>query len=222
LRWWLLPLMLGPLAVLIGVLWLIGPDRSPGGSPAADAGPLPAIDRAGASEKESKKQGFMLVDGANGSRAGLIPDGGGKVAGTSDADGTPDGGPREGPEPDGGGKVAGTSDADGTPGGGPREGPEPDGGGKVAGTSTGRAAKADRRQRVAYGRLSLNVIPWARVRFGKRLLGDTPLRRVRLPAGRHVLLLVNGELGVRRRIRVEIRPGQLTRRLVDLRAAAPD
>ena len=217
LRWWLLPLMLGPLAALLLVLWLLGPDRTPDESQVAAADQEPTTDRAGGSQQDPEKQAVMVIDGATGRRVGGTPAGGevagGEVAGTSD--GTPDGGTREGPVSDGGVKVAGVKVA-GTPDGSTPDGSNP------GGNPDGAAATADRSRRAAHGRLSLNVIPWARVRLGKRLLGDTPLRRVRLPAGRHLLLLVNGELGVRRRIRVEIRPGQHTRRLVDLRPAASD
>ncbi len=222
LRWWLLPLMLGPLAGLVLVLWLIGPDRTPDESQVAVADQEPTTDRAGASQKVQEKHAGIVFDGATGSRAGVTAAGGevaggevaGEVAGTSDGGtsnggtsngGTSNGGTREGPVLDAGVKAAGSPD-----------GSTPDG------TPDGAAATGDRSRRAAHGRLSLNVIPWARVRLGKRLLGDTPLRRVRLPAGRHLLLLVNGEFGVRRRIRVEIRPGQHTRRLVDLRPAASD
>ena len=66
------------------------------------------------------------------------------------------------------------------------------------------------------GRLQLNVIPWAKVYKGRRFLGDTPLENVRLPAGVHQLILVNKDLGVRRKLQVRIRAGRLTKDLVDL------
>ncbi len=46
--------------------------------------------------------------------------------------------------------------------------------------------------------------------LGSRKLGDTPLIDVPLPAGTHVLRLVNAEKGVSSSIEVEIRPGQTT------------
>ena len=66
------------------------------------------------------------------------------------------------------------------------------------------------------GKLSLNVIPWARVFWRKTLLGETPIELAEMPAGRHLLVLVNQELGVRRAIRVRIRPGHHTKRVEKL------
>jgi serine/threonine-protein kinase len=89
--------------------------------------------------------------------------------------------------------------------------PAPDGGGEQAAAPAARVAP--RRP----GRLDLNVIPWARVYWRKKLLGETPLEGKILPAGKHALLLINEELGVRRNIRVHIRPNRVTQRVVDLR-----
>ncbi|MBI2896413.1 MAG: serine/threonine protein kinase [Deltaproteobacteria bacterium] len=60
-----------------------------------------------------------------------------------------------------------------------------------------------------FGFLSIRTTPWSQVFLGQRRLGATPLGRVRLPAGRHVLTLVHDEL--RKRIVVTIRSGQETR-----------
>ncbi len=64
--------------------------------------------------------------------------------------------------------------------------------------------------KAARGLLSLNTVPWTEVYLGSRKLGDTPLIDVPLPAGTHVLRLVNAEKGVSSSIEVEIRPGQTT------------
>jgi serine/threonine-protein kinase len=65
-------------------------------------------------------------------------------------------------------------------------------------------------KRVATGRLTLDTTPWTRVFLRGRLLGDTPLIGMALPAGRHQLRLVNEEKKISTVVEVEIRPGQTT------------
>ena len=67
------------------------------------------------------------------------------------------------------------------------------------------------------GTLSVMADPWCEVYIGGRRLGRTPLMRVSVPSGRHVVLfLPRGERpGIRRTIRV--RPGEHTPVSVDLR-----
>ena len=60
------------------------------------------------------------------------------------------------------------------------------------------------------GSLAIATQPWSRVYLGGRLLGTTPLTNVRLPAGRHVLVL-RAPGRPERRHRVTIREGELTR-----------
>ncbi len=74
--------------------------------------------------------------------------------------------------------------------------------------------------RARFGRLNLNVIPWAKVFRNKHFVGDTPLERERLPVGWQTLVLVNEDLNVRRTIRVRIRPNRVTREVIDLRKPA--
>ncbi|HUU03088.1 MAG TPA: serine/threonine-protein kinase [Myxococcota bacterium] len=71
---------------------------------------------------------------------------------------------------------------------------------------------------VAHGTLYLNVIPWAKVYWRKRLLGDTPLEHKRLPVGEQRLLLVNKDLHVKKIIKVMIHENSVTRRVVNLKA----
>jgi serine/threonine-protein kinase len=66
------------------------------------------------------------------------------------------------------------------------------------------------------GWLYLNVIPWAKVYLGKRLLGETPLEGVALPAGEYTLTLANPALGKSRALPVKILPRQAFRRTIDL------
>jgi serine/threonine-protein kinase len=60
------------------------------------------------------------------------------------------------------------------------------------------------------GKLTLKTSPWASVFLGGRKLGDTPLVEVSLPAGTHVLKLVNPETGLDSTIEVDIKQGQTT------------
>ena len=66
------------------------------------------------------------------------------------------------------------------------------------------------------GFLTLDSSPWSEVKLGPRSLGVTPIRRVALPEGTHVLTLVNPERGLRTRYEVTIRAGQTTTRRVGL------
>jgi serine/threonine protein kinase len=53
----------------------------------------------------------------------------------------------------------------------------------------------------------IQAIPWAKVYLGNRLLGDTPLTAVRLPAGEQQLRFVNEPLGVDQVKIIVVRPG---------------
>ena len=65
------------------------------------------------------------------------------------------------------------------------------------------------------GRLFLNAIPWAKVYKGKKLLGDTPIEDLRLPIGKHKLLLVNDEH--KKIVYVVIRKGKITRKTFEMK-----
>jgi len=54
---------------------------------------------------------------------------------------------------------------------------------------------------------AIQAIPWAKVYLGNRLLGETPLTAVRLPAGEHRLRFVNEPIGVDRVKVIVVRPG---------------
>ncbi len=66
------------------------------------------------------------------------------------------------------------------------------------------------------GTLNLDTTPWSTVSLNGRNLGTTPLVRVSLPAGTHVLTLTNPERGLRTTYRVRIRPGETTSRRIGL------
>lgn len=73
--------------------------------------------------------------------------------------------------------------------------------------------------RVEYGYLTINTMPWARVFIDGRDTGrNTPVREMRLPAGRHTIGLRTND-GVMHAIQVAIRPGgreRIVRRFADL------
>jgi hypothetical protein len=54
---------------------------------------------------------------------------------------------------------------------------------------------------------TIQAIPWAKVYLGNRLLGETPLAAVRLPAGEQRLRFVNEPLGVDLVKIIVVRPG---------------
>ncbi|MBP2677631.1 MAG: serine/threonine protein kinase, partial [Deltaproteobacteria bacterium] len=54
---------------------------------------------------------------------------------------------------------------------------------------------------------AIQAIPWAKVYLGNRLLGETPLTAVRLPAGEQRLRFVNDPLGVDQVKTIVVRPG---------------
>jgi len=64
--------------------------------------------------------------------------------------------------------------------------------------------------------LAVNAQPWAEVRLGRRLLGTTPLRRVAIPPGNHVLELTCPPLGRTERVRIHATSGQVTPVFVNL------
>ncbi len=67
------------------------------------------------------------------------------------------------------------------------------------------------------GRLTFDARPWCNVTVAGRRLGQTPIVNASLPAGRHRLLCVNPELGVRKTLTIQIQPGKTTRRRIRLR-----
>ncbi len=78
------------------------------------------------------------------------------------------------------------------------------------------ANPAQRRASAGKGSLSITTIPWTQVYLGGKLLGITPLAKVELPAGTHMLLLKNPD-GIRRQVKVTVRAGQVARVKLDLR-----
>ncbi len=61
------------------------------------------------------------------------------------------------------------------------------------------------------GRLTLDTQPWTQIYLGTRLLGETPLQEVQVPAGHLVLRAVNAELHVEHTIEVDVPADQVVR-----------
>jgi serine/threonine protein kinase len=73
------------------------------------------------------------------------------------------------------------------------------------------------------GYLTLITAPWATVTVAGRVLGETPLFRAPLPAGRHVLHLANPEAGISESYEITITGGATTTRRISLAdSAVPD
>jgi len=62
-------------------------------------------------------------------------------------------------------------------------------------------------ERAARATLTVNALPWAEVELDGRSIGNTPVRRRNIPAGRHTLILRNPNLGTPARTAFEVAPG---------------
>jgi serine/threonine-protein kinase len=82
---------------------------------------------------------------------------------------------------------------------------------KPSGTDPGK-----RPAEPAKGKLSLATEPWTHVSLNGKSLGDTPLLELPLPAGRHRLQLSNEKEKIDLAIEVEVKPGQLTKKVLKL------
>jgi serine/threonine-protein kinase len=83
--------------------------------------------------------------------------------------------------------------------------------------TTSESAVAPGPATLAPGYLSLDSEPWANVSLNGKQLGSTPLVKVPLPPGKHVLTLTNPELGISTSYAVDIKSGALLSRLVGWR-----
>jgi serine/threonine-protein kinase len=66
------------------------------------------------------------------------------------------------------------------------------------------------------GKLSLSTDPWTHVSLNGKLLGDTPLIELPLPIGRHRLQLINEQAKIDLAIEVEVKAGQVTKKVLRL------
>jgi hypothetical protein len=73
-------------------------------------------------------------------------------------------------------------------------------------------------ERRSFGTLDVSTTPWARVVVDGRVVAEsTPVTGIRLPVGRHSVVLENPRLGLRARRSVDIRAGSAARLVVELR-----
>jgi eukaryotic-like serine/threonine-protein kinase len=80
---------------------------------------------------------------------------------------------------------------------------------KVEPASTPEAVRP-RPRPAAMGKLTLKTTPWTQVYLAGKKLGDTPLVDLPVPAGTHVLKLVNPDSNLESTIEVEVKSGQTT------------
>jgi hypothetical protein len=66
------------------------------------------------------------------------------------------------------------------------------------------------------GMLRINSRPWSQVRIDGRLVGNTPQMSLRLSPGKHTVLLVNPDFGLRHTMTVQIKRGAVVTKIVDL------
>jgi serine/threonine-protein kinase len=67
-----------------------------------------------------------------------------------------------------------------------------------------------------WGVLEINSDPFSVVYLGRRELGETPIKALKLPVGSHSLVLKNEILGITKKIRVRIEAGQPNKVFIDL------
>jgi hypothetical protein len=67
------------------------------------------------------------------------------------------------------------------------------------------------------GYLNLLTTPWATIYHGRRRLGNTPLVKVRLPAGRIKLRAVNRAARINATFYVNVKRGRVARRSLTLK-----
>jgi len=86
-------------------------------------------------------------------------------------------------------------------------------------SSSGSSAKAPSAPAASAGgtgTLRINSRPWSEVHVDGRSVGHTPQMNSRLPAGRHKVMLVNPEFGVRKTLDVTIEAGKTETQIVTL------
>jgi serine/threonine-protein kinase len=88
--------------------------------------------------------------------------------------------------------------------------PEPAVGLNIAPNPEEAGEREEPTRKASRGQLTLDTTPWTNVYLNGRKLGETPLLKVSVPAGRQTLQLVNEEEGIKKRIEVEIEPGKTT------------
>ena len=67
------------------------------------------------------------------------------------------------------------------------------------------------------GFLTLDTSPWTNVYLNEKKLGETPINRLKVPAGKIKLVLKNSAEGIEQEYWVTIKPGELTRKRLGLK-----
>jgi serine/threonine-protein kinase len=78
----------------------------------------------------------------------------------------------------------------------------------TATATRGKKKKRKRKKVVGTGTVTITSLPWARVAIDGRYVGDTPLKRKKLPVGKHKVRLANPETGQSATRTVEIEAGE--------------
>lgn len=84
--------------------------------------------------------------------------------------------------------------------------------------ATPRPAPAPRPQPAATGTgtLRINTRPWSNVFVDGARIGNTPQMNIELSSGRHTVTLVNDDFGIRKTIKITIKPDEVVTRVLNL------
>ena len=179
---------------------VVGAGATGAGAPIAAGAPA---NGASANADGGASAGSSANEGPNGK--GASADGGARPASGASAEAGAGGSV---PGAEGGARADAEGGADP---GGPR-------GKKAKGRAKGRRAEAAAKAAPQEsGTLSLRTrTSWAEVFLGSRSLGTTPLRQVEIPAGTHILRLVNRDLGLKKSLRIRVGAGEHVKETVAL------
>ena len=83
-------------------------------------------------------------------------------------------------------------------------------------TPTPRPVMRDPAPATGNGTLRVNTRPWSQVFVDGQLIGNTPQMNIPLSAGSHRLTLVNSEFNIRETVSVQVRPGEVTTKIITL------
>jgi serine/threonine-protein kinase len=66
------------------------------------------------------------------------------------------------------------------------------------------------------GTLRVQTRPWSQVFVDGRLIGNTPQMAIPVSSGAHTLMFVNDEFGLRKTVRVTVKPGETVTKVLNL------
>jgi hypothetical protein len=64
--------------------------------------------------------------------------------------------------------------------------------------------------------LRVQTRPWSQVFVDGKLVGNTPQMAIAVTSGSHTLLLVNDEFGLRKTVKVNVAPGEVVTKVLNL------